>query len=81
MKWGQAPGLVAYSGDPSVSGDLEEGDYIRILTPTPNDDGTSSGVDTALCPLSYGGGPDHRPAPVTLYRRTRRATVSPRTLG
>ena len=39
MKWGQAPGLVAYSGDPRVSGDLEEGDYIRILTPTPNEHG------------------------------------------
>ena len=37
MKWGQAPGL-AYSGDPRVSGDLEEGDYIRIHT-RPNDAG------------------------------------------
>ncbi len=38
MMWGQAPGL-AYSGDPRVSGSLEEGDYIQVLTPQPNADG------------------------------------------
>ncbi|MCY3656221.1 MAG: hypothetical protein OXG95_06375 [Chloroflexi bacterium] len=37
MMWGQAPGL-AYRGDPRTSGSLEEGDYIRVLTP-PNADG------------------------------------------
>ena len=34
--WGQAPGR-AYSGDPRVSGRLEIGDRIRILTPNPRD--------------------------------------------
>ena len=38
MMWGQAPSL-AYRGDPRTSGSLEEGDYIRVLTPTPNADG------------------------------------------
>ena len=38
MMWGQAPGL-AYQGDPRTSGSLEEGDYLRVLTPTPNADG------------------------------------------
>ena len=34
--WGQAPGR-AYSGDPRVSGQLEIGDRVRILTPNPRD--------------------------------------------
>ena len=38
MNWGQAPGL-AHSGNPAVSGQLEEGDYITIITPNPSADG------------------------------------------
>ena len=37
MLWGQAPGVI-YSGDPRVTGRLEDGDYIRLLM-GPNDDG------------------------------------------
>ena len=32
ITWGQSPGTV-YSDDPRVTGRLEEGDYIQILTP------------------------------------------------
>ena len=38
MYWGQAPGLV-YSGDPRVSGQLQQGDYIRFITSEPNEHG------------------------------------------
>ncbi len=38
MYWGQAPGLI-YSGDPRVSGQLQDGDYIRFLMSEPNDEG------------------------------------------
>ena len=36
MPWGQSP-YVVYSGDPRVTGNLEPGDYIQILTPYPED--------------------------------------------
>ena len=38
MIWGQASGVI-YSGDPSVTGQIEIGDYVTILTPRPDDDG------------------------------------------
>ena len=37
MLWGQAPGVI-YSDDPRVTGRIEQGDYVRFLTP-PNEDG------------------------------------------
>ena len=38
MIWGQASGVI-YSGDPSVTGQIEIGDYVTILTPRPDDAG------------------------------------------
>lgn len=38
MLWGQAPSLI-YSGDPRVSGRIQPGDFIRILTPTSDSNG------------------------------------------
>ncbi len=38
MEWAQAPGVL-YSGDPRVTGDIEEGDYVRILTPNLSPEG------------------------------------------
>lgn len=38
MYWGQAPGL-AYSGNPQVSGQLQQGDVIQFLTSEPNANG------------------------------------------
>lgn len=38
MLWGQAPGVI-YSGDPAVTGDIEEGDYVRFLMAEPTDAG------------------------------------------
>lgn len=38
MYWGQAPGL-AYAGDPTTSGQLQEGDVIRFLMGEPNENG------------------------------------------
>ena len=36
--WGQSPQVV-FSMDPRVTGQLEEGDYVQILTPNPTEDG------------------------------------------
>ncbi len=36
--WGQSPATV-HSGDPRVSGQIEEGDYVRFLMSRPTDDG------------------------------------------
>ncbi len=38
MTWGQAPGVI-HSVDPRVTGKIMPGDYVRILTPNPGDDG------------------------------------------
>ena len=38
MLWGQSPDVI-YSGDPRITGNIEDGDYVRILTPNPNPDG------------------------------------------
>ena len=38
MRWGQAPGTI-YSDDPRVSGDIEPGDYVRLLMPEPDSEG------------------------------------------
>ena len=38
INWGQAPGL-AYSGNPQVSGQLQQGDKLRFLTFEPNAQG------------------------------------------
>ena len=38
MLWGQAPGII-YSGDPRVTGEVEEGDYVRFLMSEPNANG------------------------------------------
>ena len=32
--WGQAPEVI-YSGDPTITGDIEEGDYVRFLMAEP----------------------------------------------
>ena len=37
LTWGQASGVI-YSGNPSVTGQIEQGDYVRILT-NPNAEG------------------------------------------
>ncbi len=36
--WGQTSQVI-YSGDPRVTGEIEPGDYVRVLTPKPNSDG------------------------------------------
>ncbi len=36
MLWGQAPGVI-YSGDPRITGRLEDGDYIQLLMSSPVD--------------------------------------------
>ena len=33
--WGQTPQAV-YSGDPNITGEIEPGDFVRVLTPRPN---------------------------------------------
>ena len=38
MLWGQAPGVI-YSGNPQITGNIEPGDYVRLLIPSPNADG------------------------------------------
>ena len=38
MLWGQAPGVI-YSGNPQITGNIEPGDYVRLLMPNPNADG------------------------------------------
>ena len=38
MLWGQSPAVI-HSGDPRVTGRLEPGDYIRLLTTMPEDNG------------------------------------------
>ena len=38
MLWGQSPDVI-YSGDPRITGNIEDGDYVRILTPNANPDG------------------------------------------
>ena len=38
MRWGQAPGVV-YSDNPNVTGNIEAGDYIQVLTPKPTSEG------------------------------------------
>ena len=37
LAWGQAPGVI-YSGNPTVTGRIEQGDYVRFVT-KPNADG------------------------------------------
>ena len=37
LTWGQAPGVI-YSGDPRVTGQIEQGDYVKVLSP-PDEDG------------------------------------------
>ena len=38
MRWAQAPGVI-YSDDPRVTGNIEAGDYIQVLTPRPTSEG------------------------------------------
>ena len=39
MMWGQSPGVI-YSDDPRITGRIQPGDYIRILTTNNREDGT-----------------------------------------